>query len=286
MSRSRGMADLERDYQRVARAIRWLEANRAEQPRLEDAAAAIHLSPFHFQRLFTAWAGVSPKRFLGFLTVAHARRMLAEQASVLDAALEVGLSGPSRLHDLFVSFEAVTPGEAKASGAGLSLRWGVHPTPFGAALLCVSARGICFLSFLGEGGAGAELARAGARWPEAQFTPDSEATAPLAEAAFRGGASLAVHVSGTNFQVKVWEALLQVSPGRLVDYRFLGRAIGSPAAVRAVGNALAANPVAYLIPCHRVIRSTGAFNDYSWGGERRRAMIGWEAARRYGEELT
>lgn len=271
-------------YERIARAIRWLEEHRAEQPSLDDAAAAVHLSPHHFQRLFTAWAGVSPKRFMGFLTVAHARRMLAAQASVLDTALEVGLSGPGRLHDLFVSFEAVTPGEAKARGAGLTIRHGVHDTPFGPALLCASPRGICFLSFLGEGGAAAELRRARLAWPAADFVEDPAATAPLAEAAFaRQGPRPAVHVCGTNFQIKVWEALLRVPPGHLADYRMIGRAIGRPTAARAIGNALAANPVAGLIPCHRVIRATGAFNDYRWGAERRRALIGWEAAQAFGE---
>lgn len=269
-------------YARIAEAIRWLAEHHTEQARLDEVAAVVGLSPFHFQRLFTAWAGVSPKRFMGFLTVAHARRMLAQQASVLDAALDVGLSGPSRLHDLFVAFEAVTPGEAKSAGAGLLVRHGVHPTRFGPALLCATGRGICGLSFLGE--PEAELAAMRRRWPAAEFVADDDFTAPLARAAFaaRREAPLAVHVTGTNFQVKVWEALLAVPPGRLADYATIGRLVGRPAAARAVGNALAANPVAVLIPCHRVIRATGLFGDYRWGVDRRRAILGWEAARAYG----
>lgn len=273
-----------RDYQRIERAIRWLDAHWQDHPSLDDCAAAVNLSPYHFQRLFTDWAGVSPKRFLGFLTVAHARRVLAESVSVLDTALEVGLSGPSRLHDLFVSFEALTPGEAKMRGRGVTLRWGLHPSPFGDVVLLASPRGICGMTFVGEDGPEGALASLCRRWPLAEIAADSGGTAPLAAAAFGPRtAPLRLHISGTNFQVKVWEALLRIPPGRLVDYRVVAGAVGCPGAARAVGNAMRENPIAYVIPCHRVIRATGAFNTYRWGTERRRAIIGWEAARTLGE---
>lgn len=277
----------ERTYDRIARAIRYIDERRLEQPDLDAVARHVHLSPYHFQRLFTDWAGVTPKRFLGFLTVAHARRALAESASVLDAALDAGLSGPSRLHDLFVAHEAATPGEVKARGAGLDIAWGFHATPFGRCLLLASPRGICGLSFLDEGESRDEaLARARADWPAARFVADPERTGDLVARVFGGGADvpLRLHLSGTNFQIKVWEALLRVPPGRLISYGALARAAGCPGAARAVGNALAANPIAVLIPCHRVIRGTGAFEGYRWGPVRRKVLVGWEAARMLGEE--
>lgn len=279
------MTDFEspcRDYDRVARAIRFIDENRLEQPDLEAVAAAVSLSPYHFQRLFTRWAGVSPRRFLGYLTLDHARALLEDGTSVLDAALEAGLSGPGRLHDLFVTFEAVTPGEARHRGHGLTLSHGTHPSPFGRCVLAASDRGICGLAFVTEVGEEAALAEVQSHWPGAVWCHDPDSTRPLAEAAFappgdREG-PLSLHVSGTNFQIKVWEPLMRVPPGHLVAYNALAEAAGRPRAVRAVGNALARNPMAYLIPCHRVIRQTGAFNTYRWGLERRKALVGWEAA--------
>ncbi|MEX2650753.1 MAG: methylated-DNA--[protein]-cysteine S-methyltransferase [Alphaproteobacteria bacterium] len=269
---------LTQDYDRIARVIRYLDAHVEDQPDLGTLAAEVGLSPFHFQRLFQRWAGVSPKRFLQFLTVDHARRLLASDASVLDAALDVGLSGPSRLHDLFVACEAVTPGEAKRGGDGLTIAYGFHPTPFGAALVGATERGICWLGFVPEAGPDAALGRLKERWSAARLVHDQSATAPLAERAFAGG-DVAVHLRGTNFQIKVWEALLRIPLGPAVAYEDVARAIGRPGAARAVAGAIGANPVAVLVPCHRVIRKTGPFSGYAWGPERKRAILGWESAR-------
>lgn len=278
------MTDIGRDYHRIERAIAWIEAHWGDRPDLDAMAAAAAMSPFHFQRTFTRWAGVSPKRFLGFLTVGHARRMLEDSASVLDTALDCGLSGPGRLHDLFVSFEAATPGDVKARGAGMEIGWGVHPSPFGAVLALATMRGLCGLAFLDHGGDPAPwLAGYRRRWPAARFAHDPAVTAPLAAAAF-GGRPPPLVVSGTNFQIQVWQALLRVPAGGLVSYETLARAVGRAGCPRAIGNANAANPLAFLIPCHRVIRKSGAFNDYRWGTPRKLALLGHEAAARFGEE--
>lgn len=288
-----------RDYARIERAIGYLSKAKDEKPSLAAVAAEVGLSPFHFQRLFSRFAGVSPKRFLGYLSLAHAREKLRQSESVLGAALDAGLSGPSRLHDLFVTFEAVTPGEYRRLGEGLDMRYGFHPTPFGRALLLTAPRGLVGLSFVTDKGDEAALDEHRARWPMAEMTRDQHATAGPAERIFARAnnktAPLSVLVPGTNFQIKVWEALMRVPEGSLVSYNQLAALIGktnaprpgkgassnarggSPA--RAIGNALAANPLAYLIPCHRVIRQTGAFNDYRWGTERKLAMIAWEASR-------
>lgn len=272
------------DYERVAAAIRYLEAHRQEQPSLEELAAHLHLSPFHLQRIFKRWAGISPKRFLQFLTAEHAKRLLAESHSVLDAAYGAGLSGPGRLHDLLVSVEAVTPGEFKARGAGLSIACGRHDTPFGECLLAVTERGICGLFFLGEGGWAEALAELQRRWPEARIVEDAARTQPLADQIFPPGPtggprSVNLLVRGTNFQIKVWEALLRIPAGQVTTYGTLARVIGQPRAARAVGSAVAANPIAYLIPCHRVIRQSGLIADYRWGSTRKKAILGWEFAR-------
>jgi AraC family transcriptional regulator of adaptative response/methylated-DNA-[protein]-cysteine methyltransferase len=267
------------DYRRIERAIRYLDAHVVDQPSLEDVAGEIGLSPFHAQRLFTRWAGISPKRFLGLLTVGHAKAALQAGESVLDATYAVGLSGPSRLHDLFVSYEAMTPGEYKQQGAGLVIRYGIHPTPFGDALLLLTERGIAGLSFVDrEPQAAIEDARAA--WPLSRLVEDRPATRAVVERLFEGagGGSPRLLLRGTNFQVKVWSALLRVPTGRVVSYLDIANAIGQPRAVRAVGNALAHNPLGYLVPCHRVIRATGALGDYRWGQARRRALLAWEAA--------
>ncbi len=243
------------------------------------------VSPFHLQRVFTRWAGISPKRFLQYLTLAHAKDLLAESKPVLEAAYDSGLSGPGRLHDLFVTVEAVTPGEYKAQGAGLRIQYGRHETPFGECLLAVTERGVCGLSFLnGDGwkGAVAELA---ARWPGAVLEERPETTGTAAARIFAGAQPdsdrpLSLLLKGTNFQLKVWEALLQIPAGTVSTYGDVARAIESPSASRAVGGAVGENAIAYLIPCHRVIRSTGAVNDYRWGATRKRAMLGWESAQR------
>jgi AraC family transcriptional regulator, regulatory protein of adaptative response / methylated-DNA-[protein]-cysteine methyltransferase len=267
------------DYRRIERAIRYLDAHVVDQPSLEDVANEIGLSPFHAQRLFTRWAGISPKRFLGLLTVGHAKAALQAGESVLDATYEVGLSGPSRLHDLFVSYEAMTPGEYKQQGAGLVIRYGIHPTPFGDALLLLTERGIAGLSFV-DGDAQAAIEDARAAWPLSRLVEDRPATKAVVERLFEdtGDAAARLLLRGTNFQVKVWSALLRVPSGRVVSYLDIAHAIGQPRAVRAIGNALAHNPLGYLVPCHRVIRATGALGDYRWGQARRRALLAWEAA--------
>ena len=267
------------DYRRIALAIRFLDAHVVEQPSLEEVARAVGLSPFHAQRLFTRWAGISPKRFLGLLTVGHAKAALQAGESVLDATYEVGLSGPSRLHDLFTTYEAMTPGEYKEQGARLVIRYGVHPTPFGDGLLLATERGIAGLSFLDDNPDEA-LDEARAAWPLSRLVEDQDGTAALIAPLFAGddGARPRLLLKGTNFQVKVWSALLRVPPGRVVSYLDLASAIGQPRAVRAVGAALACNPLGYLVPCHRVIRATGALGDYRWGRVRRRALLAWEAA--------
>ncbi len=271
------------DYSRIERAILDLDRNFRRQPRLDDMARAAGLSAYHFQRLFTRWAGISPKRFLEFLTAEWAGRLLRESANVLDAAYGTGLSGPGRLHDLIVNVHAATPGEVRRGGDGLAIRCGTHPSPFGDCFVAVTARGVCGLSFPSAGGGdpAEELRR---RWPRAAFLEDARATRAVAERIFdplrgRSLAPLSVLVRGTNFQVKVWEALVRIPPGRVASYGDVAAAVGAPAAARAVGAAASRNPVAFLIPCHRVIRKTGAFGDYRWGAARKRAMLAWEAAR-------
>jgi len=274
------------DYERIAQAIRFIEQNYRRQPSLEEVAKSVYLSEFHFQRLFRRWVGISPKRFLQFLTVEHAKRRLEECRSVLDATYDAGLSSPGRLHDLFVTLEAVTPGEYKARGAGLRIGYGVHDTPFGPALLAATERGLCGLSFVDEGGADAAMDELRERWPSATVGEDARATGPLARRIFASdggdGQPIPLFVQGTNHQVRVWEALLRVPAGALVSYEQLAGAAGKPDAVRAVAGAVARNQIAYVIPCHRVIRKLGAFGGYRWGTERKLAMLGWEAARRFG----
>ncbi|MDX2223328.1 MAG: methylated-DNA--[protein]-cysteine S-methyltransferase [Rhodospirillaceae bacterium] len=274
------LADRSRDYARIEQAIGFIVAARPEHPRLEDVAAHVGLSPFHLQRLFKRWAGVSPKQLMGYLTLEHAKQVMRQSASVLDTTYEVGLSGPSRLHDLFVTYEAMTPGEYGQQGARLVIRHGVHDTPFGRALVLVTDRGVCGVEFIGEPGAAAALDAARARWPLSRFVADDAATAAVARDIFAGGAHRhRLLLKGTNFQVQVWAALLRVPAGAVVSYGDVARAIGKPSAARAVGAALAANAVAYLVPCHRVLRGTGAFEGYRWGPDRRRAVLAWDAAK-------
>lgn len=269
-------------YARVAEAIRYLGVNFQHQPSLEELAAHLGLSPYYLQRLFSRWAGISPKRFIQFLTVEHAKQALAQAHSVLDASWESGLSGPGRLHDLFITVEAVTPGEYKSGGRGLRIAYGIHPSPFGPCLLAVTGRGICGLAFV-DRGAEVEVGELRARWPAAALVEDREQTAAVMARVFPPGGGLArqpLHLllKGTNFQVKVWEALLRIAPGALRSYEDVAQAVGHPTAARAVGGAVGANRIGYLIPCHRVIRKSGIVTDYYWGPVRKRAMIGWEAA--------
>ena len=298
------MTQKARDYARIEKAIRFIDANFQDQPSLNAIAKAANLSPHHFQRLFTRWAGVSPTRFMHYLTVAYSKSLLNESWSVLDAALEAGTSGPGRLHDLFVAFEAMTPGEAKRRGDGLVIRHGLHDGPFGRFHILITDRGICGLTFAGD----SALEEQKRRWPLAIFTADKAGTAAVAGKVFKSGNGksqearsgaegsatgtknqdkpLALHVSGTNFQIKVWEALTAVPPGHVVSYGELARTAGQPNAARAVGTALGQNPIAYLIPCHRVIRATGVHDAYRWGRTRRQALLGWEAAWREDAEAA
>ncbi|MBE0613988.1 MAG: methylated-DNA--[protein]-cysteine S-methyltransferase [Burkholderiales bacterium] len=271
------------DYQLVEQAIRFLDNSVQRQPGLGEIAASVGLSEFHFQRLFQRWAGVSPKRFLQFQTAQEAKRVLRESGDLLDASYQSGLSGPGRLHDLIVNIEAVTPGEYKLRGAGLAISWGVHASPFGACLLGLTPRGVCALEFLQPESEDQALARLRALWQDAELVHLPRVTAPVAARIFGSGKRwdepLALLVKGTNFQVKVWEALLRVPAGAVTTYARLAGSVGRPKSARAVGGAVAANPVAYLIPCHRVIRSTGAFGEYRWGALRKRVLLSAELAR-------
>jgi AraC family transcriptional regulator, regulatory protein of adaptative response / methylated-DNA-[protein]-cysteine methyltransferase len=271
------------DYFRVEKAIAFLKAQHTRQPDLQEVARSVHLSEFHFQRLFTRWAGISPKKFLQYLTVEHAKRSLKESRSVLDATFDAGLSSPSRLHDLFVSIEAMTPGEFKQSGEGLTIHYGFHPTRFGECLLAVTGRGICGLSFVSDGNRTVALKELSARWTGAMLRESPATTKPFVDRLFsnrkrKKSEPLQLFLKGTNFQVKVWEALMKIPEGAVVSYEDLARVVGHPGASRAVGSAVGKNPIAYIIPCHRVIKRVGVIGDYHWGAERKRALLGWEWA--------
>jgi AraC family transcriptional regulator, regulatory protein of adaptative response / methylated-DNA-[protein]-cysteine methyltransferase len=273
------------DYIRIEKAIQYLEANHLEQPDLDSLAGHLGLSPFHFQRLFKRWCGISPKRFLQFLTTQYAKQLLEESRSLLDVTFESGLSSPGRLHDLFVSVEAVTPGQYKQKGAGLVISYGIHPSPFGDCLIAVTERGVCGLSFIGPATKEETRLDLASRWPGARLIYNPKATLPVFENIFpdnseNGERKITLFLSGTNFQIKVWEALLRIPPGFLASYEDIARLIGQENATRAVGSAVGANPISYIIPCHRVIRKVGLFGDYHWGAARKKAIIGWEAAQR------
>ena len=272
------------DYGRVERAIRYLETHFRDQPGLEDIARATGLSAFHFQRLFSRWAGISPKRFLQFLTADYARKLLRESPTVLDAAYEAGLSGSGRLHDLIVTIHAATPGEVKTQGAGLTIRYGIHPSPFGDCFIATTGKGICTLSFLAGRGTGEAIGQLRNEWKKAKLIEDAKTTGDTMKRIFDAppqGNAVPLHafVKGTNFQVKVWEALVRIPPGFAVSYEDVAARIGDPKAVRAVGTAVGRNPVAFLIPCHRVIRKTGAFGNYGGGTARKMAILAWEGAK-------
>jgi AraC family transcriptional regulator of adaptative response/methylated-DNA-[protein]-cysteine methyltransferase len=271
------------DYRRIEQAILFLEANAGRQPELKEVAESVHLSEYHFQRLFTRWAGISPKKFLQYLTKENAKNMLERSASLLDTAYASGLSGPGRLHDLFVTCEAVTPGEYKARGAGLTIRFGYHYTPFGECLLAITERGLCYLAFISNEDYSAALQDLNAAFHAAEFVEDAEATAPYVQHIFSTAAEerslpLHLHLLGTNFQIKVWEALLHIPQGQAITYGELAASVGEPGASRAVGRAVGKNPIAVLIPCHRVIRKLGSFGGYRYGPARKKALLGWEMA--------
>ncbi len=271
------------EYRRIEKAIRYLEENFRRQPDLAEVARQVGLSEYHFQRLFTRWAGISPKRFLQFLSADYASRLLRESANVLDAAHEAGLTGPGRLHDLLVNVYAMTPGEMKEEGAGITIRFGVHPSPFGDCLVAVTDRGICAVSFLSPERAGEARKELERRWPRASFRESRAGTGDVANRIFdpsrwKDGSPFSVIVRGTNFQVRVWEALVRIPPGFAVPYGDVAAFLGVPGASRAVGSAVSRNPVAFLIPCHRVIRKTGDFGEYRSGPARKKAILAWEAA--------
>jgi AraC family transcriptional regulator of adaptative response/methylated-DNA-[protein]-cysteine methyltransferase len=271
------------DYKRIEQAILFIEQQALEQPSLEEIAEHVGLSPYHFQRLFKRWAGVSPKRFLQYLTVECAKRLLRDSASVLDTSLEVGLSGPGRLHDLFVSVDAVTPGEYKKLGKDLVIEYGFHSTPFGECLAAATQRGLCFLGFVGEDTRQTALKSLRDTWPEATLQENPETASATIKGIFSPTASsikepVKILLHGTNFQLKVWEALLCIPKGAVTSYSTLSDAVGHSGASRAVGNAVGHNPIAYLIPCHRVLRTSGEIGGYRWGTPRKRAILAMEAA--------
>lgn len=287
------------DYARVEQAIRYLEDHFREQPSLEEIAASVHLSKYHFQRLFKRWAGVSPTQFTHYLTVDYAKERLANSESVYDASLDAGLSSAGRLHDLFITFEAMTPGEYKRLGEGVTIQYGFHDTPFGRCLLATTPKGICALRFVAAprpAAAGDEpigsteeaaLEELTAEWPQATFVEDNQATGAIVARIFAPGEvedrkPFHLLLKGTNFQIQVWQALLAIPPGVMVSYQDVAERIGRPTASRAIAGAVARNPVGYLIPCHRVINKSGRYHGYRWGPARKKAILGWEASRRAG----
>ena len=264
----------------VERALDWLSRNFERQPSLADAAGHVGLSEYHFQRLFRRQVGLSPKKYVQFLTIERAKEALARSRSVLDAAYASGLSGPGRLHDLFVNVEAMTPGEYKHRGRGLTIRFGAHPSPFGLCLIMRTARGVCGLAFTSSARRDETLAELARGFEAATFIEDSNVTAGIANAIFggsHGGDGLSLHLRGTPFQIKVWRALIGIPAGCVTSYGDLARRIGAPGASRAAGNAAASNPVAWIIPCHRVIRASGVLGEYRWGRGRKLAMLSLEA---------
>lgn len=268
------------DYERIGVAIRYLTENARSQPSIDDVAAHIGLSPSHFQRLFARWAGVTPKRFLQILTVDRAKQLLSESRAVLDVSHEVGLSGGSRLYDHFVQLEAVTPGEFKSRGSGLVIDHAVHETPFGDAFIAMTHRGICALAFPDEDPA-EPLDRLARDWTGAELRESPERTASTIETIFSRpfpDKPLSLHVSGTNFQTAVWRALIDIPCGSVGTYSDIAQAIGNPKSTRAVGSAVGANPIAFIIPCHRVIRQDGGIGGYHWGETRKHAIHAWESA--------
>ncbi len=273
-----------RDYERIESALAFIERNIERRPSLAEAARRVGLSEYHFQRLFRRMVGISPKRYEQFLAKEKAKSLLERSASLLDASFEAGLSGPGRLHDLFVSCEAVTPGEFKTGGQGLAIRYGFHATPFGECLIAITERGVCGLSFVPPRGRALARESLEKEWRNAAVLEDEAETGKVARRIFSGSglgeeaarAPLPLLLRGTNFQIKVWEALLTIPPGRVSTYEGVARRIGRAGSARAVGNAVGRNPIAYLIPCHRVIRGSGELGGYRWGTGRKRLILAWE----------
>ena len=267
-------------YQLMRRAIDLIDTDAGRDMTLEDISREMHMSPAHFQRIFSRWAGVSPKRYQQWLALDHAKSLLADRHTTLETADAVGLSGSGRLHDLFVRWEAMSPGDFAKGGEGLKILWGWFDSPFGPALIMGTARGICGIAFSAETGAEAAMDDMLSRWPKATFVEDPNTLKPLADEAFpqEGEATARLFLIGAPFQIKVWEALLQIPTGHATTYSDIARAIGNPKAVRAVGTAVGRNPISWLIPCHRALRKSGALGGYHWGLPVKRAMLAWEAA--------
>jgi AraC family transcriptional regulator of adaptative response/methylated-DNA-[protein]-cysteine methyltransferase len=265
-------------YARIGRALTWLAEHHLDQPSLDDAARAAGLSPFHFQRQFTRHVGVSPKSYVAHLTLERAKHALDSGESVLGAALDAGLSGPSRLHDLCLKVETMTPGQYAKGGAGITIHYGFHPSLFGLALVMTTGKGLCGLAFGADEDRDAMLVDMSARWPRARFVKDERATAKLAEKIFTGSGELPIQLYGTPWQIKVWQALLAIPPGTTTTYRNIAIQCCTERASRAAGAAIGRNPVSWLIPCHRVLASNGALTGYHWGVGRKRAMLAYEAA--------
>jgi len=272
------------DYDIVRRAIAHIRGNWRDQPEIDTIAEAAGVTPTELHHLFRRWAGITPKAFLQALTLDRARELLRDSASVLDATYEVGLSGPGRLHDLFVTHEAMSPGEWKAGGEGLTIAYGFHPSPFGTALVMATDRGLAGLAFADEGQEKAALADMSGRWPKGSYVEDSARTSALAKRIFdpkhwRADRPLRVVLIGTDFEVRVWETLLKIPMGRATTYSDIAAKLKKPTAARAVGAAVGKNPLSFVVPCHRVLGKSGDITGYHWGLTRKRAMLGWEAAR-------
>jgi AraC family transcriptional regulator, regulatory protein of adaptative response / methylated-DNA-[protein]-cysteine methyltransferase len=272
------------DYERIEKSIEYIEQNYHRQPDLKEIAQNVRLSEYHFQRLFKRWAGISPKKLIQFLTVNRAKELLENSRSVLDTAFESGLSGPGRLHDLFITYEAVTPGEYKRRGEGLVVTFGLHETPFGTCLIAFTDKGITDLHFLRNGNTKQLVRGLKKKWNAAALREDTRATKKYIDIIFYNKRTapderIRIHLRGTNFQIKVWQALLSIPEGYVTSYEDIARLIGKPTASRAVGNAVGNNPLAYLVPCHRVIKKLGRFGNYGGGPSRKKAMLFWETAR-------
>ncbi len=272
------------DYARVRDMLAYLTEHWREQPSLEVLAARTAMTPDGVQRLFSRWAGLTPKMFLQAITLDNAKAMLKDRVSILDTALDVGLSGPGRLHDLFVTHEGMSPGQWKQKGEGLAIAYGFHPSPFGIALVMVTEFGLCGLAFADPGSEPAALKDMQSRWPHAQYTEDSARTAPYAARIFapdqwRDGEPMKITFIGTDFEIRVWETLLKIPVGKATTYGDIAQSIGSPKAARAVGAAVGKNPISFVVPCHRVLGKSGDMTGYHWGLTRKRAILGWETGK-------
>jgi len=273
------MAD---DYKRIEKAIQFIEEHFTSQPTLEEISKSVHMSKYHFNRIFKRWAGISPKQFQQFITLDYTKESLIRTKNLLDSSLDAGLSGPGRLHDLFVTFEAMTPGEFKMKGAGLTITYSIQKTPFGDCLIASTQRGICHLSFIHKTNKKSSIDQLLSIWPKATYIMQDRYADTLIKHIFNLGdhpenSPFNLHLKGTNFQIQVWKALLTIPHGWLASYQDIAQYMGKPKAFRAVASAIAMNPIAYLIPCHRVISKSGKIHRYRWGSTRKKAIIGWEA---------